>query len=358
MTGDKITHKTEAEYRKVPMLSASDLRQFSTDRKAFFQEKILGEKREEDYNKAILIGNLVHCLLLEPQEFDNKFYMSICEKPPTGLLLAFTEALYKHTVLSLDENNVVTEDFDSLSDKAYVDSEFKISKEAVLKNFTTPNKKTGEIPENYYKQLLEARLQGLEVACVDDITIAEKIVKQLREDEFVGGIFEDTEDTQSFNEQKIEGFEVDGIQMKGMLDRIVVNHKDKTLQIYDLKVVYDPINFMREYYLKKAAYIQGYIYRIGLLSGKLDLGFDYSDYKHLPPIFLCAHSGCFYKPIQYKMSMNSLLAANIGFDVAQRHYPGVGDIIQDILFAQEKGEWNISLKDYLTNGVREISLPL
>lgn len=354
MTGEKLQVKTEAEYRKVPMLSASDLRQFSTDRKAFFQEKILGEKKEEEYNKAILIGNLVHCLLLEPQEFDKKFYMSICEKPPTGMLLAFTEALYRHTVASLDEQGIVTEEFDVLSDKAYVDSEFKISKEAVLKNFTTANKKTGEIPENYYKQLLEARLQGLEVACVDDITIAEKVVKQVREDEFAGKIFEEDPDIQCFNEQKIEGFEIFGLEMKAMLDRIVVNHKSKIIQIYDLKVVYDPINFEREYWLKKAAYIQAYIYYYALRSGVVDLGFSYDGYIMVAPIFLCAHSGCFYKPLQYEMDHKGLGVAEKGFTKNDRYYPGVQEIIEDIKFAQKTGNWTISKEDYKNLGIRKI----
>lgn len=351
MTGEKTQQKTEAEYRKVPMLSSSDLRDFSTDRKKFFKEKILGEKEPEDYNKAMLIGNLVHCLLLEPETFDSKFFMSICEKPPTGLMLAFTEALYKHTVASLDEDNIVTEDFDTLSDKAYEDSEFKITKEAVLKKFTSPNKNTGEKPESYYNQLLEARLQGLQVACVDDITIAEKIVKQIKEDEFAGPIFEEHTDTESFNEMKMEGFDVYGIQMKGMMDRVVINHKDKTIQLYDLKVVYDPINFIREYWLKKAAYMQALVYFEGLLTWR---GKEYPDYEVLLPIFVAAHSGCFYKPLQYKLSKEKIFEAKDGFTVNDRYYPGVQEVIEDITFAQDNNSWNISKKDYENLGIREI----
>lgn len=219
MTGEKKEKLSENQYRSIPLLSASDLRSFSIDRLKFYKEKILGEKREEEYNKAILLGNLGHCLILEPEKFDDKFFMSICSTPPTGMLLTFTEALYKHTVMSMNEDGEVTEDFGNLVDLAYEDSGFKITKEAVLKKFTEPNKKSGETAEQYYKQLREAKTKNLEVACVDDITIAEKAVNLVLHDEFTGPIFEEREGCEYCNEQQIEGFTVEGLEMKAMLDK-------------------------------------------------------------------------------------------------------------------------------------------
>jgi len=351
MTGEKRETRAEIEYRKVPMLSASDLRSFSIDRLKFYKEKILGEKREEEYNKAILIGNLGHCLILEPEKFDDKFFLSICSTPPTGMLLAFTEALYKHTVMSMSEDGEVTEDFGNLVDLAYEDSGFKITKEAVLKKFTEPNKKSGETAEQYYKQLREAKTKNLEVACVDDITIAEKAVSLIMQDEFTGPIFEDRKGEESFNEQQIEGFKVGNLEMKAMLDKIKVNHHNKTIQIYDLKFVYDVINFKREYWLKKQAYIQGYIYWKAMISGILDLGFDYSDYEILPPIFIVAHSGCFYRPLQYRMTVEDLDKAERGFVENEREYKGVTEIINDISWCQENQIWNISKAAFEAGGI-------
>lgn len=352
MTGEKNTGRTEAEYRKIPMLSASDLRSFSIDRLKFYKEKILGEKAGEEYNKAMLIGNLVHCLLLEPENFDDKFFMSICSTPPTGLMLTFTESLYKHTVLNMDESGATTVEFSELLDAAYEESGFKITKEAVAKKFQEKHKKTGETPQQYYEQLVQAKSKGLEVACVDDVNIAEKIIQQIKADSFTGSIFEDADGEESFNEQQADGFSLFGLEMKGMLDRIKANHKEKTLHIYDLKVVYDVVNFKREYWLKKQAYIQAYVYWEALKSGILDLGFDYSDYQILPPIFVVVHSGCFYAPLQFKMSLEDLEKAWDGFMENEREYKGVKEIIEDILWCQEKQIWNMSFTDYNNKGVR------
>lgn len=347
MTGEK-RKLTELEYRELDLLSSSDLRQFVKDRQQFYKEKILGEKKEEEYNRASLIGSLVHCILLEPQEFDNKYFMSICSSPPTGLMLSFVESLYKHSVESFNEKGEVTEDFEVLTEKAYNDSGFKITKAKVLENFSKENKKTGECPKTYYDQLMLAKSKGLEVVCVDDINIAEKIVKQIQEDEFVGPIFAEDSD----NEVKVEGFEVNGLKMKAMIDKIVVNHKARTIQIYDLKVVYDPLEFKKEYWLKKTGYIQGFIYWKALMSGKLDLGFEYDDYEILPPKYIVAHSGCFYNPLIYSMTIDDLDLAYYGFQENSFMYPGVKEITEDIKWALETNNWKISKKDWENLGNR------
>ena len=350
MIGEKKEKLSENQYRSIPLLSASDLRSFSIDRLKFYKEKILGEKREEEYNKAILLGNLGHCLILEPEKFDDKFMMSICTSPPTAGVLVFTEALYKHTMANMAEDGTLTVDFSELFDLAYAESGFKITKEAVAKKFTEKNNK-GETAEQYYQQLVQASSQNLQVACVDDITIAEKAVNLVLHDEFTGPIFEERQGCEYFNEQQIEGFTVEGLEMKAMLDRIVVDHNNKTIQIYDLKFVYDVVNFKREYWLKKQAYIQGYIYWKALMSGVLDLGFDYSEYEILPPIFIVAHSGCFYRPLQYKMSVEDLNKAEKGFVENEREYKGVTEIIKDILWCQENQIWNISKSAFEAGGI-------
>lgn len=341
--GNKIGgEKTEKEYRAIPMLSASDLRQFTTDRKKFYKEKVLGEQREEEYNKSILIGSLVHCLLLEPDEFDNKYMLSTCENPPTANMLVFTESLYKHSVASIEDGKV-TKDFQELIDIAYVESGYKIAKETVLKNFKDKG-------ETYFNQLMEAKLKGLEVVCLDDINIATKIVRMVKEDEFVGKYFTNTD----YCELKAEGFLVDDVEMKCMLDKVIVDREHETLQIVDPKIVFDNQAFVREYFRKKRADIQGYIYYQGLKSGKIDLGFDYSRYVILPPIFIAVDSGCFYKPVQYRMTPDSLKKAYEGFMENEREYKGIKEILEELNWAKETGNWTITKKTFDNQGIVDL----
>ena len=333
----------EKRYRELDLLSSSDLRLFVKDRRKFYKERVLKEPKVEEYNRAILIGSLVHCLLLDPHEFDNRYVMSTCEAPPTGMVLAFTESLYRHTIASMDEKGNVTADFRNLLDIAYVESGFKITLEAAVKKFNDTGK-------DYYEQLVKAKAQGLEIVCMDDISIANKIVEIVKQDPFVGKYFTNTE----LCEQQIEGFEIKGVKMKAMLDKIIPNHEEKTLQIIDPKVVYDNQNFVYEYYVKKQGYIPAYVYYEALKSGLLDLGFDYSEYEVLPPIFIAIDSGCYYAPVQYKVSKESLEKAYLGWEENGRKYKGVKEILQDLIWCKETENWTINKQTFDNQGIIEI----
>ena len=143
--------KTEKEYRAISMDSSSSLKEFSTNRKTYHKKYILGEKVEEEDTKASIIGRVVETLLLEPELFDERFYMSVCLSAPTGLMLAFVEALYKHTAAATDEFGNVNRPFADLFLDAYNDSGFKIKPDAVL------NKFQGSDAEIYYDELRKVK---------------------------------------------------------------------------------------------------------------------------------------------------------------------------------------------------------
>ena len=167
--------KTEATYRAVKMDSSSSLKEFCLDRKKYHRKYILNERVEDTVNKAATIGRIVETLLLEPQEFDSRFYLSVCTKAPTGLMLDFVEALYKHTAECTDaDTGTVTRAFDDIVKDAYVDSGFKIKQEAVLAKFV------GSDAEIYYKEMREVRAKGLTVVTTEDITNADKTVNELK----------------------------------------------------------------------------------------------------------------------------------------------------------------------------------
>ena len=81
--------KTEASYRAKAIDSSSSLKEFSMDRKKYYRKYVLNERVEDKDTIAATIGRIVETLLLEPHEFDKRFYMSSCVGAPTGLMLEF-----------------------------------------------------------------------------------------------------------------------------------------------------------------------------------------------------------------------------------------------------------------------------
>lgn len=338
-----IKGKTEREYRQLALDSSSSLKDFSLDRRKYHKKYVLGERVEEKETNASTMGKLVETLLMEPEEFDNRFYMSGIANAPTGLMLEFVEALYKLTMEATDEDGNVTKSFEEISKEAYVLSGFKIKYEAVI------NKFVGSDAEIYYDEIRKVRSKGLSVVTVEDAAMAEKIVEELKTNEVTHEIVNlvNSSRYEVFHQLQIEDFEIEGLKMKAMLDKVVIDHNKKTIQPYDLKCVWAVENFYEEYYLYRRAYIQAYVYFIACTNLN-------EDYTVLPIKFIVCDSTNYYSPLVYTLNDEDMLDAYDGFEHKGRKYPGVRKIVSDLKWAVENDKWNISRDNYLKKGVLNI----
>ncbi len=335
----------EKEYRALPQDSSSSLKLFSEDRKKYYKKYIELKPVSEERNQAVIIGNLVDCLLLEPDEFDNKFHMSTVVKVPTGLMLEFVNSLYKQTIEYTNEDGVLVKDFSDMCKDAYTEAGFKIKFDAVLGKFV------GSDAEIYYRELVEVESKGLTVVTLQDVTNAENIVAELKSNFATAEIVnrETCDEWEVFNQFKIENVEIDGLPMKAMIDKIIVNHKEKAIQIYDLKCTFSVENFFDEYYIKRKAYIQAFIYTQILGNSKKYI-FGKDGYKMLFPKFIVCDSINYMNPLVYTLDIHDIIDAYEGFEYKGRKYKGVKDIITDLKWAKETGIWNISRENYMNNG--------
>ena len=264
---------------------------------------------------------------------------------PTGLMLEFVEALYKHTAEATADNGTITRSFEDLAKDAYTDSGFKIKLEAVLTKFI------GSDAEIYYKEIREVRSKGLTVVATQDVANAEKIVTELKTNAATADIVNLVDDVQYsvHNQLQVEGYEVFGHKFKSMMDKVVVDHKAKKVQVYDLKCTWSVENFYNEYYLYRRAYIQGFLYHKAAEFWASEMG--YGDYKILYPKFIVCDSTNYMNPLIYAMSDINMVDARAGFEHKGREYPGVAQLIEDLQWALENDKWNISRENYLSNGI-------
>lgn len=339
------TPKTEALYRAIYLDSSSSLKDFSMDRKKYHKKYILNEVVEDEDSKAATMGRMVETLLMEPELFDERFHLSTCMSTPTGLMLEFVEALYKHTVEATAEDGTVTRTFEDLCKDAYTDSGFKIKLDAVLGKFI------GSEAEIYYKEIREVRTKGLTVVATQEINNAEKIVLELKTNPVTADIVNLISDSRHsvYNQLQVEGYDVFGHQFKSMMDKVIVDHDKKTVQVYDLKCTWSVENFYNEYYLYRRAYIQGFLYHKAAETWASEMG--YGDYTILYPKFIVCDSTNYMNPLVYAMSDVNMQDALNGFEYKGREYPGVAQLIEDLQWALENDKWNISRENYINNGV-------
>lgn len=341
--------KTEAGYRAVQLDSSSSLKDFSFDKKKYYKKYIQNVKVEEKANAAINMGHMVECLLLEPNRFDEKFFISSCSSAPSGLMLAFVEALLEETISATNEDGVVTATFEALSKEAYTKSGFKIAYDQVIKKFA---ESTAMV---YFEELCTVRANNLTVITTDDVTNAQKIVDELLENPITKGIFLATTGPNQtvYDQLQVEGYELDGHIFKSMMDRVIVSHVNKTIQVYDLKCTWTVENFYSEYYLYRRAYIQALLYYHAAIHFK-SLHPEYADYFIEFPQFVVCDSINYYSPLVYTLDVSDIEDAYFGFERRGKTYPGVKSLIEDLKWAIENDTWNISRTASAANGVINI----
>ena len=346
----KGTAKTEAQYRAVVMDSSSSLKDFSQDRKKYYKKYILGDKVEDKDSSAANMGRIVETLLMEPHLFDDKFYMSSCASTPTGLMLDFVEALYRHTRDATDEDGKVTRPMNELLEDAYKDSGFKIKYEAVISKFI------GSDAEIYYNEIRRVRTLNLTVVNTMEISIAEKIVERLKTNSTTGPIVNlvNSSRYEIIDQMQVEGYTIDEHLFKSMLDKVIIDHDAKTISPYDLKCTWSVENFYEEYYLYRRAYIQAYLYYYAMLHLVKDEESPYYGYTINYLKFIVCDSTNYYQPLIYTLDFNDMADAYAGFVHKGRTYPGVGDLIAALTWCVQTDTWDISHKNYLSNGVVNI----
>ncbi len=338
------SRREELQYREISLDSSSSVKDFAQSRQKYYKKWILNEEVDDEESKSATMGMLVETLLLEPETFDNKFHMSACAQAPTGLMLEFVEALYRFTKEATNEEGVVMRDFEDISRDAYDVSGFKIKYEAVI------NKFSGSDAEIYYREILRVRTNNLIVVTTLDVTSAEKIVEELRTNFVTKDVvnLQTDVDFEVINQLKIEGFEIDGLKMKAMIDKVIIFHNTKTIKFWDLKCTWSPENFYYEYYLKRLAYIQALVYHKAIQYYRNK---NFPEYKVEPIEFMVCDSTNQANPLIYRLSIDDLKDAIKGFTYRERNYKGVREIINELKWSRDNNIWRMSKTNYENNGI-------
>ena len=136
------------------------------------------------------------------------------------------------------------------------------------------------------------------------------------------------------------------------MDKMIIDHNEKTIQVYDLKCTWSVENFYEEYYLYRRAYIQAFLYQKAAES--MTITGELQGYTALPPRFIVCDSTNYFNPLIYTLTNEDLKDAYEGFEHKGRNYPGVKDIISNLKWAIENSVWNISRTGYISNGLVNI----
>ncbi len=348
---------SEKEYRALKTkINASSVKKFIGDREGFVKELIYGEPVERKETVSTIMGSLVHTLILEKERFDEKYAIASMI-PPVGQMKELCDNLYLRTVKCMTDEGEVTLQLSTLLEQAIQDTKYDamgVEKAFKGKSLEKIVEMFAGDPELYYKELRSNH--GKTVVSIYQIEKAEHIVNEMKSNEWISRWINavDTEEQQVYNEQPIL-FRYKDMEMRALIDRIIVNHETKTVEVMDIKTTWDG-DGVSYTYTSKLWYIQAAVYDMSIKHFVVDNGLE--GYTIEPIRWLIADTTGFNRSVSYKTSVMDLERAYNGFKTRTgRKYTGTIEALEEIMWCQNTGIWNTTREVVSNKGEMTLDIP-
>tara|TARA_R110000751_G_scaffold52053_4_gene113627 strand:- start:1494 stop:2507 length:1014 start_codon:yes stop_codon:yes gene_type:complete len=198
----------------------------------FYNHYILKEK-EDSVDSHLVQGRVIHCLLLNPEDFNDEFIV-VPGKMPGASSRAIVDEIFKIHLQSLDDSLTLDK-----YETAIVDFLEKINLHQKLKTDEARIKKI-LIPDNIsYFEFLKSS-QGKTLLDNKTLSYCKECVDSIKDNESITALMQlDKSDLEVYNEVKVTTDQlINGkfaFGFKGILDNIVIDKEKKILFINDLK---------------------------------------------------------------------------------------------------------------------------
>lgn len=303
---------------------------------------------EKEFSLGLAFGSVVDVLLTRPDSFKDEFYVMAGDKPSSDMMIKFCE-VYAET--------------DS-QEQAHAASGFKIGLNAVVSKFQTEGK-------SYYDSLILGK--GKRVIDAALMFAGNQAVNTLKSNPFTKKYFTPEDgieilyqvpiiwkswiiqlpETHSENPDEIE------ILYKGIIDLIRIDHKNKIIEIIDIKTGAE--GFWKAFWRYKL-YLQGSMYYYGLDKVIMEAGLK--EYLVRPTKFVYIDSNLYYPPLIYKMSKSDIYHGRNGYYpkiyterdplIAKLKYKGYERLAAEMDWHVRNDKWDYSYDIYQSEGVVEI----
>lgn len=273
--------------------------------------KALLEKTPVD-NQGVRMGSLIDDLLFSPELFKDKYYISDFNEPTATLgnlakivIENYQEIPSVDTVLQIVEQN-----------KFWSSTK---NQDLLIKNFNTPEF------WGYIKDKFNSKDKI--VVTSDEKIKADETIATLKTHKYSKYIFD--ENCEFKFQEKFE-IEINGFIVRGIIDIIIIDHKNKEIRFVDLKTGGNPSSEFINSFFKYKYFIQGAIYTLAYTAIKEK--YNLQDYKEM--LFTFLYIGLKEQiPVSFGMSDKWQESALNGFKTTSGYsYKGLYELIDEIKY--------------------------
>lgn len=287
--------------------------------------------RTEVSGEGVKIGSITDDWLFDKPTFEEKYFIYEGEKPTATLgkvvdiiLKNYNETPSKEVILEIIENN----------------NFWGRSKPETLLGYF-------DIPEfwEYLEAQYKSRIKNL--VTTSELDLGKDLASILETHSFSKHIFTINDNIERINQYKFEYF-YNNIKLRGIIDIVVIDHTNRTVQLIDLKTGQDNAeNFMGSF-IKYRYYFQALIYQnsFDIICKNLNL----VDYKLLPFQFL--YIGRKQKmPLVYTVTDKWFKGAQHGFKTSGGYYyRGLDVLLEEIKWHWDNKVFEMTKDIFINNG--------
>lgn len=239
-------------YRELAGLNQSLLKKILVSPATFLKEK---NRTGDSEGEHFVFGSMVDDLLLNPQSFDDKYYV-MEEGSISDTFKSITQYVYDYT---LTDNGIW-----SLNDaklEPIILEAYKVYSYQGRWGDATKLKNFREKCQTYYDSLVSAK--GKKIVNKSDYSKAVICVASLKGDPYTGQYHSHDKNTEEWRHKVIQ-FELLGYRMKGELDKVFIDHVNKTITPIDYKTTGTSVNSFNFDFWKFRYDFQAAFYWMGL----------------------------------------------------------------------------------------------
>lgn len=318
------------EYFQNPAVSQSQLKTLLISPKAFGEERKVELYFEE--KEHFTIGSAVDCMLTEGEDaYKSKYHISKVENKPSDVVKSIINQVFDYASNTDEEIGLI------------LDPMYRVLITTCCEHHNYQNNwknetKVSKICE-YYEYWEDLKLaRGKTILSIEEETLIDTIVMSLRTNEVT---------SKYFNQEEIQYqvpiyFEFDGVECRALLDMVIFDRENKTIQPIDIKTMGDytlkfPISLRRRRYdIQAAFYTEA-------------LQWLYPDYEILPFKFIVESTTAPGDPLVFNCTTDLLVLGKFG---RPEYYFKGRDEIKYQKFEEIKGFVQLIelYKYYSTNG--------
>lgn len=221
------------------MMSYSGLSKLNYSPGAFYQHYVL-KQRDDVVDKGMAEGSLIHCMILNPEMFDEQFVLlpdvfpsdnpkRVLDRLKTHIAEAYPEVVDIHTMMPLmTKTNISNAVLDILKDENLYQS-LKTDAQRIDKIFTDKNLE-------YLDYLIKSKNKMVVDRAMVEFArnVREKVMAEHHIRELMG--FNENPHHKVYNEMMLANFSDDyTFGLRGIMDNIVIDHARQVIRINDLK---------------------------------------------------------------------------------------------------------------------------